>query len=73
MENRLKELLAERKLKSKDLAEYLGRPQQSVSNWVRKKNNLNPNLYTALRIALFFQLSVEDIFILNLENEQNND
>lgn len=71
MENKIKVLLAEQKKMNIDLAKFLGVPPLSISNWTTNKHQ--PTLPNALKIALFFQLNVEDIFILNLENEQDND
>ena len=71
VKNKIKVLLAKQEKRNKDLADYLGVVHNNVTNWTTNRHQ--PPLKIALRIALFFQLNVEDIFILNLENDQNND
>lgn len=70
MQNKIKKLLDERHIKASGLAQHLGVRPAHLAQWV--KGICNPNLVNAMKIALFFQLSVEDIFILNLE-EQTED
>ena len=65
MQNKIKQLLKERHLKAVGLAEYLGVRPAHLTQWT--KGVCNPNLVNAMKIALFFQLSVEDIFILDLQ------
>lgn len=61
MENLLKEYRDEKGLKQKEVAEQVGVSQQAFSLF--EKGKAIPSLGTALKLAKYFEVSVEDIFI----------
>lgn len=61
MENLLKEYRKEKRLKQKEVAEVIGVTQQAFSLF--ENGQAIPSLGTALKIAKFFNLNVEDIFM----------
>ena len=62
VKNDLKKLRKEQRLKQADLATAVGMCEKSISNIVLEKNPAS--LETALRLAAYFKVSVEDIFHL---------
>jgi hypothetical protein len=57
--NRIKVVLAEKKLTNKWLAEQLGKDQATVSKWCT--NNAQPTLEMLLRIAGVLQVDVREL------------
>ena len=68
MENRLKELRAERNWSQGDLAERLDVSRQTVNSLERGK--YDPSLPLAFKIAGVFGLPIENIFSPEEENAQ---
>lgn len=62
VKNDLKKLRKEQRLKQADLATAVGMFEKSISNIELEKNPAS--LETALRLAAYFKVSVEDIFHL---------
>ena len=60
MKNRLKVLRAERDWSQQDLADALGVSRQSVN--AIETGKFDPSLPVAFRLALLFELPIEDIF-----------
>lgn len=58
---RLKVFRAEHDLTQQDIADQLGVTRQTISGI--EKGKYNPSLVLAYRIAVFFGVSIEDIFI----------
>lgn len=58
--NRIAMLRAERKVSRRDLAEALGVHYQTIG--YLERGEYSPSLYLALRIAAYFEVSVEVIF-----------
>ncbi len=67
MKNRLEELRNQRGLKQDELAAILRVSRQTVSSL--ENGRYNPSILLALRIARYFGLTVEDIFLYD-ENEE---
>ena len=61
--NQIKSLREERKIKQTDMAESLGVSRQTMT--AIEKMKYNPSLELSLKIAEYFNLSVEEIFKLN--------
>ncbi len=61
MENRVAELRRERDLTQEELADALEVSRQSISSI--ENGRYNPSLELAFRIAGFFGLAIEEIFI----------
>ncbi|MDO4813963.1 MAG: helix-turn-helix transcriptional regulator [Gemella sp.] len=69
MENRLEELRKSKGLRQEDLANDLEVSRQTIVSL--EKGKYNPSLVLAFKIAKYFDLSVEDIFIYK-EEVQND-
>ncbi len=69
VKNDLKKLRKEQRLKQADLATAAGMCERSISNIELEKNPAS--LETALRLAAYFKVSVEDIFHLDTEENKS--
>ena len=61
MKNRLEELRKERGIKQEDLAEALEVSRQTISSL--ENGRYNPSITLAFRIARYFDMPIEEIFI----------
>ena len=61
MKNRLEELRKERDIKQEQLASVLEVSRQTISSL--EKGRYNPSIQLAFKIARYFEMSIEDIFI----------
>lgn len=61
MKNRIEELRKERGILQEDLAKSLGVSRQTISSLERGR--YNPSIFLAHNIAVYFGMSIEDIFI----------
>ena len=57
--NRLKVVLAEKRITNRWLAEQLGKPEATVSKWCT--NSLQPNLETLIEISSCLNVDVSDL------------
>ena len=57
--NRLKVVLAEKKITNRQLAEKLGKDEATISKWCT--NNLQPNLEMLIKIAQVLEVEVEEL------------
>lgn len=67
MKNRLEELRKQRGITQEDLALTLGVSRQTIGSL--EKGRYNPSILLALRIAKYFDMGVEDIFIFEEVSE----
>ncbi len=65
MKNRLEALRKERGIKQEDLAGALEVSRQTISSL--EKGRYNPSILLAFKIARYFDMSIEDIFIYEEE------
>ncbi len=65
LKNRLRVLRAEKEISQKDLADKVDLSRQTVNSIERGK--FNPSIITALKIAEFFEVPVDEIFKLEEE------
>ncbi|MCK5034529.1 MAG: helix-turn-helix transcriptional regulator [Candidatus Sabulitectum sp.] len=65
MKNRLRVLRAEKEISQKHLADEVGLSRQTVNSIERGK--FNPSIVTALKIAEFFDIPVDEVFKLEEE------
>lgn len=65
MNNRLEELRKARGVTQEDLAALLDVSRQTISSL--EKGRYNPSILLAFKIARFFGLSIEDIFLYEEE------
>ncbi len=68
MKNRLRELREEKGLTQEELAKALGVTRQTII--AIEKGRYNPSLKLAFRMARFFNVRIEDIFIYEGENDE---
>ena len=66
MKNRLEELRKQRGIKQEDLATALEVSRQTIGSL--ENGRYNPSIMLAFKIARYFQMSIEDIFIYEEEN-----
>ena len=65
MKNRLEELRRQRGLKQEDLASALEVSRQTIGSL--ENGRYNPSILLAFKIARYFGMSIEDIFIYEEE------
>lgn len=66
MKNRLEALRRERGIRQEELARILGVSRQTIGSL--ENGRYNPSILLAFRIARFFGMTIEDIFLYE-ENE----
>ena len=64
--NRIRVLRAEKEVSQQQLADAVGVSRQTVNSIERGK--FNPSVVTALKIALYFQVPAEKVFVLKESN-----
>lgn len=67
MKNRLEEIRKLHSMKQEDLADALEVSRQTISSL--ENGRYNPSIALAFKIARYFQMSIEDIFIYEEEKE----
>lgn len=67
MKNRLEELRKQRGMKQEELADALEVSRQTISSL--ENGRYNPSILLAFRIARYFGMGVEEIFIYEGEEE----
>ena len=67
MKNRLEELRRARGIRQEELADTLGVSRQTISSL--EKGRYNPSILLAFRIARYFGMQIEDIFIYEEESQ----
>ena len=70
MKNRLEEIRKQKGMTQEELAEVLEVSRQTIGSL--ENGRYNPSIILAFKIARFFGMSIEDIFIYD-EEEQNNE
>lgn len=69
MKNRLEEIRKQRGIKQEELATALEVSRQTIGSL--ENGRYNPSIILAFKIAGYFKMNIEDIFIY--EEEQNNE
>jgi len=67
MKNRLEELRKQRGIKQEDLASALEVSRQTIGSL--ESGRYNPSIILAFKIARFFEMLIEDIFIYEEEEK----
>ena len=65
MKNRIEEIRKERGIRQEEFAKMMGVSRQTISSL--ETGRYNPSIFLAYKIAKFFGLSIEDIFIFDEE------
>ncbi len=68
MKNHLEKLRKERGIKQEELADILEVSRQTISSL--EKGRYNPSIQLAFKIARYFDLKIEDIFIYEEESDE---
>ena len=69
LKNHLEKLRQERGIKQEDLAKAMGVSRQTIGSL--ENGRYNPSILLAYRIAYFFNLKIEDIFIYEEKNNED--
>ena len=67
MKNRLEEIRKERGIKQEELAAALEVSRQTIGSL--EKGRYNPSITLAFKLARYFDMSIEDIFIYEEEKQ----
>lgn len=65
MKNRIEEIRGERGIRQEELAKALGVSRQTISSL--ENGRYNPSIILAFKLAKFFGMSIEEIFIFEEE------
>ncbi len=65
MKNRIEELRNEKGIRQEELAKELGVSRQTISSL--ENGRYNPSILLAYKVAVFFGLTIEDVFIFEEE------
>lgn len=65
MKNRIEEIRKAQNIRQEDFAKALGVSRQTISSL--ETGRYNPSIYLAHKIAKFFNMTIEDVFIFEEE------
>lgn len=66
MKNRIEEIRTERGIRQEDFAKLMGVSRQTISSLETGK--YNPSIMLAYKIARYFGMTIEEVFIFEEEN-----
>lgn len=66
MKNRIEEIRKERGIRQEDFAKMMGVSRQTISSLETGK--YNPSIFLAYKIAKYFEMTIEDVFIFDEED-----
>ena len=66
MKNRIEEIRKERGIRQEDFAKMMGVSRQTISSLETGK--YNPSIFLAYKIAKYFEMSIEEVFIFDEED-----
>ena len=67
MKNRIEDIRKQRSIRQEELAKALGVSRQTVSSL--KNGRYNPSILLAHKIAKFFGMTIEEVFLFDEEEE----
>ena len=65
MKNRIEEIRKERGIRQEDFAKLMGVSRQTISSL--ETGRYNPSIFLAHKIAQFFGMTIEDVFLFDEE------
>ena len=65
MKNRIEEIRREKGIKQEDFARLMGVSRQTISSL--ETGRYNPSIFLAHKIAKYFEMTIEEIFIFDEE------
>jgi putative transcriptional regulator len=68
LKNKLEEIRKQKGIKQEELADAMGVSRQTISSL--ENGRYNPSVILAIKLARYFRLSVEDIFIYEETNDE---
>ena len=68
MKNKLEEIRKQRGIKQEELADAMGVSRQTISSL--ENGRYNPSVILAIKLARYFSMNVEDIFIYEEANDE---
>ena len=66
MKNRIEEIRKERGIRQEDFAKLMGVSRQTIS--ALETGNYNPSIFLAYKIAKYFEMTIEEVFIFDEED-----
>lgn len=66
MKNRIEEIRKERGIRQEEFAKYMGVSRQTISSL--ENGRYNPSITLAYKIAKYFELTIEEVFIFDEED-----
>ncbi|MBE6881553.1 MAG: helix-turn-helix transcriptional regulator [Oscillospiraceae bacterium] len=66
MKNRIEEIRKERGIRQEDFAKLMGVSRQTISSLETGK--YNPSIFLAYKIAKYFKMTIEEVFIFDEED-----
>jgi len=66
MKNRIEEIRKEKGIRQEELAKLLGVSRQTISSL--ETGRYNPSIFLAYKIAKYFGMAIEEVFIFEEEN-----
>jgi putative transcriptional regulator len=70
MENRIEEIRSARNIRQEELARLMGVSRQTISSL--ENGRYNPSILLAHKIAAFFGMRIEDVFIFDDEEKEES-
>ena len=71
MKNKIEAIRKERGIRQEDFAKSLGVSRQTISSL--ETGRYNPSIFLAYKIARYFDLTIEEVFIFEDEGGNNHD
>ena len=68
MKNKLEEIRKQKSIKQEELADAMGVSRQTISSL--ENGRYNPSVILAIKLARYFSMNVEDIFIYEEANDE---
>jgi len=66
LKNRIEEIRKERGIRQEDFAKMMGVSRQTISSLETGK--YNPSIFLAYKIAKYFEMTIEEVFIFDEED-----
>ena len=66
MKNRIEEIRKERGIKQEEFAKSMGVSRQTISSL--ENGRYNPSIFLAYKIARYFEMTIEEVFIFDEED-----
>ena len=65
MKNRIEQIRKERGIRQDEFAKLMGVPRQTISSL--ETGRYNPSIYLAYKIAKYFGMTIEEVFVFDEE------